>query len=150
MQYVVFHATINTTEFQAYLEFFISHIDGTPISSEAEKQRVIMCLRAAIERRVSKVAVFSIITLIRFVPPPQPPSSTLIFLPATIIRPPPFAGLGSNLERTTESGLLITGTQPSITGRYNSVQVNTEAATLPQNVVLEVEWNAKFVEYERK
>ncbi|PWA80848.1 ACT domain repeat 8 [Artemisia annua] len=54
MQYVVFHATINTTEFQAYLEFFIRHIDGTPISSEAEKQRVIMCLRAAIERRASE------------------------------------------------------------------------------------------------
>ncbi|XP_071707584.1 ACT domain-containing protein ACR8-like [Rutidosis leptorrhynchoides] len=54
MQYVVFHATINTTEDGAYLEFFIRHIDGTPISSEAEKQRVIMCLRAAIERRASE------------------------------------------------------------------------------------------------
>ncbi|KAJ0509139.1 putative [Protein-PII] uridylyltransferase [Helianthus annuus] len=27
------------------------HIDGSPISSEAEKQRVIMCLKAAVERR---------------------------------------------------------------------------------------------------
>ncbi|XP_071698482.1 ACT domain-containing protein ACR8-like [Rutidosis leptorrhynchoides] len=54
MQYVVFHATINTTEDGAYLEFFIRHIDGSPISSEAEKQRVIMCLRAAIERRASE------------------------------------------------------------------------------------------------
>nr|XP_043609539.1 ACT domain-containing protein ACR8-like [Erigeron canadensis] len=54
MQYVVFHATINTAENNAYLEFFIRHIDGTPISSEAEKQRVIMCLRAAIERRASE------------------------------------------------------------------------------------------------
>ncbi|KAI3687477.1 hypothetical protein L1987_81174 [Smallanthus sonchifolius] len=54
MQYVVFHATINTTtEDGAYLEFFIRHIDGTPISSEAEKQRVIMCLKSAIERRAS-------------------------------------------------------------------------------------------------
>ncbi|KAI3707071.1 hypothetical protein L6452_25274 [Arctium lappa] len=53
MQYVVFHATINTTEDGAYLEFFIRHIDGTPISSEAEKQRVILCLRGAIERRAS-------------------------------------------------------------------------------------------------
>ncbi|KAH6768964.1 ACT domain repeat 8 [Perilla frutescens var. frutescens] len=44
MQYVVFHAT----------EFFIKHMDGTPISSEAEKHRVILCLQAAIERRVSQ------------------------------------------------------------------------------------------------
>lgn len=52
MEYVVFHATINTTG--AYLEFFIRHTDGTPISSEAEKQRVILCLQAAIERRASE------------------------------------------------------------------------------------------------
>ncbi|KAM0046043.1 putative [Protein-PII] uridylyltransferase [Helianthus debilis subsp. tardiflorus] len=54
MQYVVFHATINTAEDGAHLEFFIRHIDGTPISSEAEKQRVIMCLKSAIERRASE------------------------------------------------------------------------------------------------
>lgn len=54
MQYVVFHATINTTDDGAYLEFFIRHMDGTPISSEAEKQRVTLCLRAAIERRASE------------------------------------------------------------------------------------------------
>ncbi|XP_076950629.1 ACT domain-containing protein ACR8-like [Bidens hawaiensis] len=54
MQYVVFHATINTAGDQAFLEFFIRHIDGSPISSEAEKQRVIMCLKSAIERRASK------------------------------------------------------------------------------------------------
>ncbi|KAK3038505.1 hypothetical protein RJ639_029803 [Escallonia herrerae] len=53
MQYVVFHATINTTRDRAYLEFFIRHTDGTPISSEAEKQRVILCLQAAIQRRAS-------------------------------------------------------------------------------------------------
>ncbi|GMI71722.1 ACT domain repeat 8 [Hibiscus trionum] len=53
MQYVVFHATINTAEDKAYMEFYIRHTDGTPISSEAEKQRVIQCLRAAIERRAS-------------------------------------------------------------------------------------------------
>lgn len=60
MQYVVFHATINTTEDSAYLEFFIRHIDGTPISSEAEKQRVIMCLRAAIERRASEGVILEL------------------------------------------------------------------------------------------
>ncbi|GKB68634.1 ACT domain-containing protein [Tanacetum coccineum] len=54
LQYVVFHATINTTDDGAYLEFFIRHIDGSPISSEAEKQRVTLCLRAAIERRASE------------------------------------------------------------------------------------------------
>ncbi|XAR70397.1 [Protein-PII] uridylyltransferase [Bertholletia excelsa] len=53
MEYVVFHATINTTKDRAYMEFFIRHTDGTPISSEAEKQRVILCLRASIERRAS-------------------------------------------------------------------------------------------------
>ncbi|KAL4565602.1 hypothetical protein LXL04_029704 [Taraxacum kok-saghyz] len=54
MKYVVFHATINTTEIGAHLEFFIKHMDGTPISSEAEKERVILCLSAAIERRASE------------------------------------------------------------------------------------------------
>ncbi|KAI4327057.1 hypothetical protein L6164_019560 [Bauhinia variegata] len=54
MEYVVFHATIYTTREQAYLEFYIRHRDGTPISSEAERQRVIQCLRAAVERRASE------------------------------------------------------------------------------------------------
>ncbi|XP_019172745.1 PREDICTED: ACT domain-containing protein ACR8-like [Ipomoea nil] len=54
MQYVVFHATVNTAGDRAYLEFFIRHTDGTPISSDAEKQRVILCLQAAIERRASE------------------------------------------------------------------------------------------------
>ncbi|OIW09824.1 hypothetical protein TanjilG_32262 [Lupinus angustifolius] len=54
MEYVVFHATINTTSDQAYLEFYIRHKDGTPISSEPERQRVIQCLQAAVERRASE------------------------------------------------------------------------------------------------
>ncbi|XVF52723.1 hypothetical protein PTKIN_Ptkin05aG0041200 [Pterospermum kingtungense] len=54
MQYVVFHATINTAGDRAYLEFYIKHTDGTPISSEAERQRVQQCLRAAVERRASE------------------------------------------------------------------------------------------------
>ncbi|KAL0312742.1 UNVERIFIED_CONTAM: ACT domain-containing protein ACR7 [Sesamum radiatum] len=41
----------NTTRL---MEFFIRHMDGTPISSEAEKQRVILCLKAAILRRASQ------------------------------------------------------------------------------------------------
>ncbi|KAK2409558.1 ACT domain-containing protein ACR8 [Trifolium repens] len=51
MEYVVFHATINTRIDQAYLEFYIRHKDGTPISSEPERQRVIQCLQAAVDRR---------------------------------------------------------------------------------------------------
>ncbi|XP_031267008.1 ACT domain-containing protein ACR8-like [Pistacia vera] len=54
MEYVVFHATINTTGDRAYLEFYIKHIDGTPISSEPERQRVIQCLQAAVRRRASE------------------------------------------------------------------------------------------------
>lgn len=36
-------------------EFYIRHRDGTPISSEPERQRVIECLQAAVERRASEV-----------------------------------------------------------------------------------------------
>ncbi|KAM7525645.1 hypothetical protein LguiA_015547 [Lonicera macranthoides] len=54
MEYVVFHATVSATGDRANQEFFIRHADGTPISSEAEKQRVILCLKAAIERRASE------------------------------------------------------------------------------------------------
>ncbi|KNA23301.1 hypothetical protein SOVF_026120 [Spinacia oleracea] len=56
MEYVVFHATINTQGSRAYLEFYIRHTDGTPISSDAEKQRVVQCLQASIRRRASQVA----------------------------------------------------------------------------------------------
>ncbi|XLR03708.1 ACT domain-containing protein ACR8-like [Arachis ipaensis] len=34
MEYVVFHAIITTNGDQAYLEFYIRHKDGTPISSD--------------------------------------------------------------------------------------------------------------------
>lgn len=54
MEYVVFHATINTQGSRAYLEFYIRHTDGTPISSDAERQRVVQCLQAAIQRRASQ------------------------------------------------------------------------------------------------
>ena len=36
-------------------EYYIRHMDGSPISSEAERQRVIHCLEAAIRRRNSEV-----------------------------------------------------------------------------------------------
>nr|CAD1820138.1 unnamed protein product [Ananas comosus var. bracteatus] len=54
MKYVVFHGTVGTTSEGAYQEYYIRHVDGHPISSEAERQRVIQCLEAAIERRTSE------------------------------------------------------------------------------------------------
>lgn len=36
-------------------EYYIRHVDGLPISSEAERERVMQCLEAAIERRASEV-----------------------------------------------------------------------------------------------
>lgn len=36
-------------------EYYIRHVDGSPVNSEAERERVIQCLEAAIERRVSEV-----------------------------------------------------------------------------------------------
>ncbi|KAJ9709912.1 hypothetical protein PVL29_001410 [Vitis rotundifolia] len=54
MQYVVFHATVIAEGPVAYQEYYIRHVDGCPISSEAEQQRVILCLEAAIRRRTSE------------------------------------------------------------------------------------------------
>ncbi|KAI9399296.1 hypothetical protein POPTR_002G076001v4 [Populus trichocarpa] len=39
-------------------EYYIKHIDGSPVKLEAERQRIIQCLEAAIERRVSENAPF--------------------------------------------------------------------------------------------
>ncbi|XP_020093061.1 ACT domain-containing protein ACR4-like [Ananas comosus] len=54
MLYVIFHANVDTKGPEAYQEFYIRHIDGFPVNSEAERERVIQCLEAAIERRVSE------------------------------------------------------------------------------------------------
>ncbi|PIA41999.1 hypothetical protein AQUCO_02100085v1 [Aquilegia coerulea] len=54
MEYVVFHGTVHTGRMEAYQEYYIRHVDGLPISSEAERQRVTQCLEAAIERRASE------------------------------------------------------------------------------------------------
>lgn len=54
MQYVVFHATIDSDGQRAYQEYYIRHNDGCTLNSDAERRRVIQCLRAAIERRVSE------------------------------------------------------------------------------------------------
>lgn len=36
-------------------EYYIRHIDGCPVSSEGERQRLIHCLEAAIRRRSTEV-----------------------------------------------------------------------------------------------
>ncbi|MQL90952.1 hypothetical protein Taro_023550 [Colocasia esculenta] len=41
MDYVVFHGTIDTYGDRAHQEFYIRHVDGSPIRSEAERQWVI-------------------------------------------------------------------------------------------------------------
>ncbi|KAJ7945581.1 ACT domain-containing protein [Quillaja saponaria] len=54
MQYVVYHGTVIAEGPDAYQEYYIRHVDGCPINSEAERQRVIHCLVAAIRRRTSE------------------------------------------------------------------------------------------------
>ncbi|WJX81030.1 hypothetical protein P8452_63961 [Trifolium repens] len=54
MQYVVYHGTVIAEGPEAYQEYYIRHVDGYPISSEAERQRVIHCLEAAVRRRTSE------------------------------------------------------------------------------------------------
>ncbi|KAM7253986.1 hypothetical protein ACFE04_027094 [Oxalis oulophora] len=54
MEYVVFHGTVITGRMEAYQEYYIRHVDGLPVSSEAEQQRVRDCLEAAIERRATE------------------------------------------------------------------------------------------------
>ena len=44
-------------------EYFIRHMDGSPINSEAERQRLINCLEAAIRRRTSEVQICSCLIL---------------------------------------------------------------------------------------
>ncbi|KAK7346666.1 hypothetical protein VNO80_21189 [Phaseolus coccineus] len=62
MEYVVFHGTVKTTVDKAYLEFYIRHKDGTPISSEPERHRVIQCLQAAVERRAFEGVMLELCT----------------------------------------------------------------------------------------
>ncbi|KAI6692215.1 hypothetical protein NL676_019925 [Syzygium grande] len=54
MDYVVYHGTVIAEGPDAYQDYYIRHMDGSPISSEAERQRVIHCLGAAIKRRASE------------------------------------------------------------------------------------------------
>ncbi|KAM0934867.1 putative [Protein-PII] uridylyltransferase [Dioscorea sansibarensis] len=54
MDYIVFHGTVNTGNEEAYQEYYIRHVDGSPIQSESDRKRMIQCLQAAIERRTSE------------------------------------------------------------------------------------------------
>ncbi|KAI5655617.1 hypothetical protein M9H77_32804 [Catharanthus roseus] len=115
MQYVVFHGTLTTTGDRAYLEFFIRHADGTPISSEAEKQRVILCLIAAIERRASEGVRLELCTEDR-------------------------AGLLADVTRTfRENGLNVTRSEISTTKgtALNVFYVTDAAGNLPDSVTIE-------------
>lgn len=51
MQYLVYHATIDSEIDLATQEYYIRHMDGGTLDSQAERDRVISCLEAAIERR---------------------------------------------------------------------------------------------------
>lgn len=54
MQYAVFHATISSDGPSASQEYFIRHMDGCTLESEAEKEKVVKCIEAAIRRRISE------------------------------------------------------------------------------------------------
>ncbi|XP_042512788.1 ACT domain-containing protein ACR3-like [Macadamia integrifolia] len=60
MQYVVFHASISSSGPYALQEYYIRHMDGCTLDTEGEKQRVIKCLEAAIQRRVSEGLSFEL------------------------------------------------------------------------------------------
>lgn len=66
LQYVVFHGTVSTRRTEAYQEFYIRHIDGRCINSEAERERVIQCLEAAIQRRGTEGLELELCTEDRF------------------------------------------------------------------------------------
>ncbi|KAH9291026.1 hypothetical protein KI387_044155 [Taxus chinensis] len=54
MQYVVFHGAVDLDGPDAFQEYYIRHMDGCPVNLEAERERIIHCLEAAIERRISE------------------------------------------------------------------------------------------------
>ncbi|PUZ52400.1 hypothetical protein GQ55_6G266800 [Panicum hallii var. hallii] len=55
LQYVVFHGTVDAERRsrEAYQEYYVRHIDGYPVRSDAERARLVRCLEAAVERRAS-------------------------------------------------------------------------------------------------
>ncbi|KAJ1255094.1 hypothetical protein BS78_K292300 [Paspalum vaginatum] len=55
LHYVVFHGTVDAegASKEAYQEYYIRHVDGHPVRSDAERARLVRCLEAAVERRAS-------------------------------------------------------------------------------------------------
>ncbi|KAJ1685549.1 hypothetical protein LUZ63_016939 [Rhynchospora breviuscula] len=51
MHYMIFHATVIAEGPEAYMEFYVRHIDGVRIISEGERQRIVHSLEDAIRRR---------------------------------------------------------------------------------------------------
>ncbi|KAH0874580.1 hypothetical protein HID58_071942 [Brassica napus] len=41
MQYVVFHGSVDTEGTEAYQEYYVRHIDGSPVKSETAKQNLL-------------------------------------------------------------------------------------------------------------
>ncbi|URD81646.1 ACT domain [Musa troglodytarum] len=54
MHYSVYHGTVDAGNSEAYQEHYIRPSVGQPVSSEAERRRIIRYLEAAIERRASE------------------------------------------------------------------------------------------------
>ncbi|GJX15187.1 ACT domain-containing protein ACR4-like protein isoform X3 [Tanacetum coccineum] len=55
MDYVVFHGNVDTERPKPHNEQCIRHIDGSPVRSNVEKERVIQCLETAIQRRLAEL-----------------------------------------------------------------------------------------------
>ncbi|KAI9119170.1 hypothetical protein K1719_009845 [Acacia pycnantha] len=62
MEYVVFHGSIDAQGPEAYQEYYIRHADGSLVKSDAERQRLVQCIEAAIERRVSEGVTLELFT----------------------------------------------------------------------------------------
>lgn len=55
MEYVVHHGTVSAEPGGgAYQEYYIRHVDGHAVRCEDERQRIVRCLEAAIERRTAE------------------------------------------------------------------------------------------------
>ncbi|CAI7910735.1 unnamed protein product, partial [Closterium sp. NIES-53] len=54
MQYIIHHATIESDDDVAFQELYIRTMDGSMLDTEAERERVVKCLEAAILRRTPK------------------------------------------------------------------------------------------------
>uniref|UniRef100_A0A0D9XA61 ACT domain-containing protein ACR n=1 Tax=Leersia perrieri TaxID=77586 RepID=A0A0D9XA61_9ORYZ len=51
LRYVVFHGTVIAEGDEAYQEYYIRHLDDSPITSGDDRRRLARCLEAAIQRR---------------------------------------------------------------------------------------------------